>query len=113
VQFEVKVVKIDPAETVIEGVSTYKTTFIFTKDDERVKSGMTANIDILTAKKENVIFVPTRAVSSKNNEKFVQILTAEGPKDVLVTAGLRGFDGNIEIISGVSEGDKIVTGIKK
>jgi len=112
VLFEAKVVKIDPAETEIEGVATYKTTFIFTKEDERVKSGMTANIDILTAKKENVIVVPTRAVSSKNNEKFVQVLTDRGPEDVLVAVGLRGSDGNIEIISGVSEGDKIVTGMK-
>jgi HlyD family secretion protein len=113
VRFETKVVKIDPAETEIEGVATYKTTFIFTKEDERVKSGMTANIDILTAKKENVILIPTRAVSSKNNEKFVQILTGQGPEDIIITVGLRGSDGNIEIISGVNEGDKIVTGVKK
>lgn len=111
--FEVKVAKIDPAETVIEGVATYKTTFIFTKDDKRVKSGMTANIDIKTDEKDNVIIIPARAVTSKNNEKFVQVLTAEGPKDIAVSAGLRGSDGNIEIISGINEGDKIVTGIKK
>lgn len=113
VLFLAKVVKIDPAETVIEGVATYKTTFIFDKEDERVKSGMTANIDIMTAKKDNVVLIPARTVFSKDGKKSVQILTGEGPKDVTVASGLRGADGNVEIISGVNEGDKIVTGVRK
>lgn len=111
--FEAKVIKIDPAETIIEGVATYKITLQFIKDDERVKSGMTANIDILTAKKDDVIVIPTRAVSTKDGEKMAQILVGEEIKEVMIKTGLRGSDGNIEIISGVSEGDKIVTGIKK
>ncbi len=53
VVFEAKAVEIEPAETIIEGVATYKTTLQFNKEDERIKSGMTANIDIETQKKEN------------------------------------------------------------
>ena len=56
--FEAKVVEIDPAETIIEGVATYKTTLQFINEDERIKSGMTANIDILTDKRENAIVIP-------------------------------------------------------
>ena len=48
--FDAKVSAIDPAETVIEGVATYKTTLQFLKKDERIKSGMTGNVDILLQK---------------------------------------------------------------
>jgi HlyD family secretion protein len=111
--FEAKVVKIDPGETMVEGVATYKTTLQFVKEDERVKSGMTANIDILTSQKENVIVVPQRLVISRNGDKFVKVLKDDGTiEEIKVEPGLRGSDGNIEIISGLNEGDKIIISAK-
>ncbi len=112
VEFEVKVVKINPAETVIEGVATYKTTFQFIKEDERIKSGMTANIDVMTDKRENVIVIPQRAVTTKDGERTVNVLADSGPMEVKVKIGLRGSDGNVEIIEGIKEGDKIITSTK-
>ncbi|MCX6731615.1 MAG: efflux RND transporter periplasmic adaptor subunit [Candidatus Parcubacteria bacterium] len=106
--FDANVVKIDPGETMIEGVATYKTTFQFTKEDQRIKSGMTANIDILTDKRENMINIPQRAVVSRDGEKTVQILDGQKAKEVNVKTGLRGSDGNIEILEGVKEGDKVI-----
>lgn len=109
VVFEAKVVAVDPAETIVDGVATYKATFQFTKEDERVKSGMTANIDIASDSRENVIVVPQRAIVRKNGDQFVRIVNGESFKEVKVETGLRGSDGNIEIISGISEGDRIIT----
>jgi len=109
VVFEAKVVAVDPAETIVDGVATYKVTFQFVKDDERVKSGMTANIDIASASRENVIAVPQRAIIRKNGDQFVRIADDESFREVKVETGLRGSDGNIEIISGISEGDKVIT----
>jgi len=106
--FQAKVIKIDPAETVIEGVSTYKTTLNFKDKDDRIRSGMTANIDILTGKKENVIKVPQRAVAEKNGEKFIKVVKNKEIKEVKVKTGLRGSDGTVEIVSGLSVGDEIV-----
>lgn len=106
--FDVKITAIDPAETVIDGVATYKTTFQFTDKDERIKSGMTANIDISTEKREGVVVIPQRAVVTQNGDKIVRILNSETPKEVKVKTGLRGSDGNIEIIEGVNEGDKVI-----
>jgi RND family efflux transporter MFP subunit len=106
--FEAKVAKIDPAETIIDGVATYKTTFQFTKYDSRIKSGMTADINILTEKKEGVITVPNRTVIAKNEDKFVKILDGKEAKEIKVITGLRGSDGTVEIIEGVNEGDKII-----
>lgn len=122
-QFGAKVVKIDPAETIVEGVPTYTATFEFDQQDERIKSGMTANLDIVTDHRENVVAIPQRAVLAKEGERSVRVLVMEAdPKDssdtievmkeVPVKVGIRGIDGNVEILEGVREGDKVVTAIK-
>ena len=104
------VTKIDPAETMIEGVATYKTTFNFLDNDNRIKSGMTANIDIMTDKKEGVLAVPQRAVSSRNGDRFVMLYVGKDvPEEKKITTGLRGSDGFIEVLSGLVIRDKIIS----
>jgi HlyD family secretion protein len=110
--FQAKVIKIDPAETLIEGVATYKATLQFIAENDLIKSGMTANIDILTAKKENAIFIPQRSIKT-NGEKTVIVLNEDGStKNAIVETGLKGSDGNVEIINGINEGDAIITSSK-
>ncbi|MBU3935863.1 efflux RND transporter periplasmic adaptor subunit, partial [Patescibacteria group bacterium] len=113
-EFGVKVILIDPAETIIDNVPTYKVTFEFSEENELIKPGMTADLDILTNKKASVISVPQRAILKKDNKKIVRILNTDGIdfKETEVKTGLRGSNGNIEILSGVNEGDKIVISIK-
>lgn len=106
--FKAKVVAIDPAETLLDGVATYKTKFQFVDKDDRVKSGMTASIVVRGEKKENVIAIPQRSVITKDNRKIVQVIENEKIVEKQVQTGLRGSDGSIEIISGINEGDKIV-----
>jgi len=106
--FEAKVAEIDPAETMVEGVATYKTTLIFTKDDERVKSGMTANIDIETAKREGVVYIPRRATVKRDVDTIVFVSGGIQPAERVVKLGLVGSDGNMEITEGLSEGESIV-----
>ncbi|MEI6296913.1 MAG: efflux RND transporter periplasmic adaptor subunit [bacterium] len=109
VLFEAKVKKIDPAETMIEGVATYKTTLQFVKKDDRIKSGMTANIDILTNKKEGVLAIPQRAIITRGGKKIVMINTGKkDPEERVIELGLRGSNGFTEVVSGLNEGDKIV-----
>ena len=114
VSFQTKVITIDPAETVLEGVPTYKVTLVFVNADNRVKSGMTANLDILTREANNVIEVPYRAVVDEGGNKTVRIVNSDGKtyKSVPVTLGIRGFDGTVEIKSGLNNGDKVVTYVK-
>jgi len=113
VVFETKVISINPAETMIEGVATYKTVLRLNSGDKPIKSGMTANLDILTAQKNDTLIVPQRAVTSVNGDKFVDIYDPASAQDETITklkvvTGLRGSDGNIEILEGLKEGDKIV-----
>lgn len=113
VEFNAKVVAIDPAETLVDGVSTYKVTFEFVDDDERVKSGMTANITVLTDTRTQVLAVPQRAVVIKEGKKMVYTLIGDVKQgklqDVTITTGLVGSDGQVEVLTGLQEGDKVVT----
>lgn len=109
VLFEGRVTTIDPAETIIDNVPTYKVTLHFTKDDSRIKSGMTANIDIATASRENALYVPERALINRDGQKFVRVVNADNTTtDTPVITGLKGSDGSIEILSGAIEGTTII-----
>lgn len=109
--FKTSVVKIDPAETMIEGIPTYKVTLIFMDQDGRVKSGMTANMDILTNQKFDVLAIPTRSTYTENSNRYVNVVDKEDSQKTIKTeikTGLRSVDGYIEITSGLNGGDKIV-----
>jgi HlyD family secretion protein len=112
--FPVVVYAIDPAETVLEGVPTYRVIFKFVYKDERIRSGMTANLDIKTNESRGVVVVPTRAVIGKNGSRTIRIVDAIGKNftPVPIKVGLKGSDGTTEIVSGVAVGDKVVTYVK-
>lgn len=109
---------IDPAQTVIQDVVYYKTTVSFDVDtwNVKIKPGMTADTTINTAKKENVLYVPQRAVKIRETTlgepevRYVEILVnGTEVQQKNVTIGLRGDGGLVEIISGLEEGEKVIT----
>lgn len=113
VQFKATVASIDLAETLVEGVAAYKTTLQFIEEDERIRSGLTANIQIMADRRDNVLFVSSRQVTTRDGKHYVQLAKkqADGKvatSEVEITLGLRGSDGRIEILSGLQEGDEIV-----
>jgi RND family efflux transporter MFP subunit len=107
--FEAIVAQVDIGATIIEGVATYKTTLQFTQSDERILPGLTADVDILYDRKDDVLYVPTRNIISRDGQKFVKQMKDEQVVEIQVEAGLRGSDGKTEIVSGISEGDTILT----
>lgn len=106
---------IEPAETVIQDVIYYKVSVIFSEQNEsaalqNIKSGMTANVTITTAKKDNVLVMPNRAVIDKNGSgKFTRILANNIVEERPITIGLRGDGGLVEILAGAQEGERVVT----
>ncbi len=110
VEFAASVISIESAETMKEGVPTYKTILHFDDADERIKSGMTANVDIVTARAVHVLKIPLRAISFQQTFPVVKVMNNVGEiveKNVLV--GLKGTDGLVEIYEGViQEGDILV-----
>lgn len=106
--FDAVVTRIDPADTVTDGVSTYKAILQFTEKDDRIKSGMTANIDIVTSQKENTVSVPARAVQSNETGRFVTVKTADGTKEVVIKQGVLGKGGEREILEGLDGTEEII-----
>lgn len=81
-------------------------------DDKMIRSGYSANAEVVLQKAENVIYVQESALEFEGDSSYVYIRTAE--KSYEKTAVATGIsDGvNIEIVSGLKEGD-IVRGTKK
>ncbi len=92
------------------------------------RPGMTATVDVITNKKSNVIGVPISAiviktdttdskkpytgeVANTNTEKFEAVYVKEGEEAKLriVKTGIQD-DSNIEILSGLKEGETVITG---
>ncbi|MBU1146135.1 efflux RND transporter periplasmic adaptor subunit [Patescibacteria group bacterium] len=114
VKFGGQVILIYPAETVIQDVIYYKVKVEINESEHEVKSGMTANCDILTSSRENALSVPYRALQQDDiGRKFVRILVNEKPVEKDVEVGLRGDNGEIEVISGLNAGDKVIVLEKK
>jgi HlyD family secretion protein len=105
------VTKIDPASTVIQDVVDYRIELKLESGDDRIKPGMSVNIDIHTAEKAGVLMIPQRAVKTDNNNKeTVDTLQADNTtKTISVETGLNGDDGMVEVTKGLKEGDKVVT----
>jgi len=110
VVFTAIVSKKNLSETIIDGVSTYKTTLQFEDNNEKILSGLTANVDILADKRENVLYIPSRNIFSNDGKKIAKILEGNGTiREVEITIGLRGSDGRTEILSGLKENEKVTT----
>jgi len=106
-EFTGQIIKIDPAETVISGVIYYKATSVFDTEDERIKSGMTVNLDIRTDAKENVLYLPYYVIKERNGEKYVLVLEDGEITERVVKTGLEG-ETRVEILEGVEQGESVV-----
>lgn len=109
--FEGEVIHIDPASTVVQDVVSYEVKFRLNRFDDRLREGMTSDIDIETAKRENVLWVPYRALTKEGEKTFAEVKQADGTfaKKEVVT-GLEGDEGTVEIRSGLNEGDQVTIG---
>jgi HlyD family secretion protein len=106
--FSGKVFYIDPAQTIISGVVDYQVKMAFTKNDARMKSGLTANLSIATQKKDNVLILPQYAIIQNDNGAFVETLVKNATVQQPVTLGISDENGNVEIASGTTEGEQVI-----
>ena len=109
--FNAHVSAIDPAETVTNGIGTYKVTLLFDKGDSKIYSGMTANVEILAQTVSGALVVPSRAVIRRGNDKFVLVTELSGKNfaEHKITIGIANANGFTEILSGLNEGDLVAS----
>ena len=107
--FEAAVTAIDPAETLVNGVATYKVTLQFKLNDDRIKSGMTANIKLNSTERQNVLAVLDSSVVTRGTDKFVLINNGTtSPEQRKVVTGIKDTSGYVEVVSGLSEGERVI-----
>ncbi len=116
------VAEIDPVGTVSQGVVSYNVKIAFDTQNAPIKPGMTANASIITDVHQDVLMVPASAIRTVNGTSVAQVFSPALP----TTGGNQGVtstiapqmkpvevgisnDSETEIISGLSEGDQIVT----
>jgi HlyD family secretion protein len=117
------VVEIDSIGAVSQGVVSYNVKIGFDTGDDLVKPGMSVSASIITDTVQDVLVVSNSAVKSQNGVSYVQTFNApltdtqvgvqgstsiDLPNQVEVVTGLTD-DTSTEIISGLKEGDIIVT----
>lgn len=102
------VVSLDVNQTVVSNVVTYYARIGLTNPPADVKPGMTASVSVVLDKRENVVTLPTSAVTTRGNTATVTV-RADG-KDTTRTIGigLRG-DNAVEVVSGLQAGETVVT----
>ncbi len=108
------VTRINPVATTEGTVPVYTAIVTFVGKDDRVKEGMTANVKIVTSKKTNSIVIPSRFVTIDNPKKgTVTIFKDSKGVSKEVALGLRGEDGLIEIMGGLTEGEMLLPPVTK
>ncbi len=112
--FNLVVSEIDTAPTNQSGVNKYRVRLDFKYPHDNLKVGMTGDAEIDTGLRPNVVSVPLRSViRSGTGQSIVRVLNAdETVTDKNVTTGMEGTDGNIEIVSGLKEGETVVVLVK-
>jgi HlyD family secretion protein len=101
------VTQIAPAGVQTSGVVNYPVTIALTKTTEAVKTGMTANLNIVVSQRTNVLIVPNRAVRTVGKQKIATVLFEGTQIQAPVVTGLSS-DTATEIVSGLKEGDVVV-----
>jgi len=106
--FQGSIKSIESAETIIDGVVNFKIIIKINETDQTFRSGLTANLSIETSRRSGVLFLPEYAITEKDNGTFVEKMGNGIIEEIPVTAGARDSNGNIEIISGLIEGQEVV-----
>jgi len=134
--FHGKVVQVRNAPITVQNVVTYDTVIGVSNPDLKLKPGMTANVSIIVARRDNVLQIknaalryrPTEGAPAEmgsrspgsragrgaggrehgTSERTVYALSGSGPTPVQIKTGIS--DGVVtEVVEGLKEGDRVVT----
>lgn len=118
-EFSGKVTQVRISPTTVSNVVTYSVIVGVDNEDLKLKPGMTANVSIITEKSENVLCVPNIALKftpntdgQKYKNQGIWVMQDRKPQRVDIKPGASD-DTSTEVISdALSEGTKVITGIK-
>lgn len=102
------VVSIDPAATVILGVINYRIQVALDQLVVGLRPSMTAELEVLTEQRDNVLWLPRRALDRSDDGYTVKILVNDTETEERnIDIDLVG-DNEVEVIAGLTEGERVV-----
>ena len=102
-EFTGKIEEINQSPQEESSIVSYEATLTLEKGEERIFSGMTAKVTIFVNEKKDVLLIPILALQGESVQKMVNGELV----NVVIEKGLdNGVD--VEVISGLEEGDQIV-----
>lgn len=106
--FKGRVTKIDPETVVEQNVTTIPVTVEILNPDARLKPGMNATCDFVVDVRRNVLMIPSVGVKERDGHYTVTMLQNGQQVEREIRIGIAG-DEYTEVVSGLKEGDVIVT----
>jgi len=95
---------------VSSGVTSYPATIQFDSTSDAILPNMSVSASIITDIKDNVITVPTSAITTQNGQSVVRELV-NGQLTFIPVATGEASDTDTEITQGLNEGDTVITSI--
>ncbi len=104
-----RVASISPSGTFDVGVVSYRVTITIDPTELRLRSGMTANAEIVRERREEALLIPNRAIwiDVDTGQTFVERVVGDEITPVTVEQGIANEEFS-EVLSGLAEGDQLV-----
>ena len=108
--FKGKVLRISPKGVVESSITIFKVKIEITGQGKNIlKPMMSSNVDIITNKVKNTVYVSRQAIRLSENKSYAVILSNELPEEIEVETGIQ-TPIHIEIISGLVADQEVIIG---
>jgi macrolide-specific efflux system membrane fusion protein len=91
----------------INNVVVYQVNVLPKEVPSYFRSGMSATVNFVMDQRKDVLTLPNRVIKKKGGNSYVFIKSTGGAKTLQIQTGLEN-SVNVEIISGINEGDEVV-----
>lgn len=110
IKFKGVVTSENPDQTKVLDAIYYKIRVSLEKTDKDIKPGMTANVIVTTNMADNAFVIPVRAVKTdvETGAKSVRILVDSQPETKEIELGLRGDEGRVQVLHGLTMGQEVI-----
>ncbi|MBI5614339.1 efflux RND transporter periplasmic adaptor subunit [Candidatus Gottesmanbacteria bacterium] len=102
------IVSVDTVGIITSGVTTYSVVIRLDTAATEIYSNMAVSAKIITNTKDSVLIVPATAVKTQNGLSIVRLIKNGKQVEASVEIGISS-DTSVEIVSGINEGDTIIT----
>lgn len=104
-----KVAWVSPNAQSDGSVTTYEVRMTLSKQDARLRSGMTATADVVTLSVDEAVLVPKSSVKVDGTTRYVTVVGASGAQEKRVITTGASDDTRIQVLTGLAAGEQVTT----